>query len=452
MRHPIAYGIDLAGDTIVVARHIGRGALEVSRHPADRAAEGLAPIQAMGLAGQARVAVALPATLGFARWLQTPFSSRAKAARVLPSVLDIQLPFPVESCACAFPAYREPADEGTAGLAVAAQRDELRSLIDAWKARGVDPDLVLHEALALWRLADDDPAPRDAVIYLGDDHTTLVLGDDEGFRSAHGIPAGSQADEGAAARLAKRIDHVLRSRIDAPRAAIRWTGPGAADNERVQWLEEQLEAADPARSAVDKDPASGLARALALAAAQPDAPAENLRHGDLAHAGSRSRRARRDRVRWGAAAAAAVLLIALNLGWRHLLDARNDRLQEAVTLRATELSGLPAVPRGEEVFAVQQALAGGSAIHPFRRAFLPGAAQLAAQVTEAAYEAGLWPSDLHVHPGGYRLRATALSPAAGDKLKTRLEARGLTAILTSEPLGSTDQTLLIVTGGAAVAP
>ena len=55
MRNLIAFGIDVAGESIIIARCAGRGrTVEVSRHPAERAAEALAGLGALELGGWAR--------------------------------------------------------------------------------------------------------------------------------------------------------------------------------------------------------------------------------------------------------------------------------------------------------------------------------------------------------------------------------------------------------------
>ena len=224
-RDEICYGIDGTESRVVVVRSVrGRGRLEqtvVLDRSGPEAGAALAQwavgIQEEAESGRAVTAVAMPVAQSFTRWLQTPLTSSAKARKVLPSLLDIQLPFPLETCLYRFPCFRRtPA--GIDALAVAAPRQNIAQRLEAFRARGLDPVVLDHEGLALWAQSNQElPLERNTlriVAYLGADRTVLVTGRDGDLVGAHSLRQGANEaagpDEAAGRAFADRL--VLRVR------------------------------------------------------------------------------------------------------------------------------------------------------------------------------------------------------------------------------------------------
>ncbi len=178
------YGLDGEGDKAVAVRAVRRGlgwdfipaTLDEVRH-----------------APRARVAVMLRQKDSLLRPIRAPFGDLRKARRVLLSLLDMQLPFPVESCAVAVAELRSEGGE-TRGWAALARTEEITRVLAAWREAGVDPETLDQESLALWSEARRtlpgvraDAERLHVVAYLGHDRITVVLGRAGHLVAAHGL-------------------------------------------------------------------------------------------------------------------------------------------------------------------------------------------------------------------------------------------------------------------------
>jgi hypothetical protein len=134
-------GIDIQGHQAVVAT--GSSGTAATR---------VVPVENLGdaIPADARVAIAMPPRDCVCRWLTTPFASLHKARKVLPTILDIQLPFPLEECVYDFVADRKSDDGHVEALALAARHRAVAGALAQWEAHTVDPAVLDHEGLALW--------------------------------------------------------------------------------------------------------------------------------------------------------------------------------------------------------------------------------------------------------------------------------------------------------------
>ncbi len=122
-----AYGLELAGGRVVLARATRRSAPQVLyAGPADseEARRILAGAARDVERGSAALAAAVPAEQTVIRRLRAPFASVRKAARVWASLLDVELPFPVEGAVCAYSPPRLD-DGGTVAVAAAIRQGDL---------------------------------------------------------------------------------------------------------------------------------------------------------------------------------------------------------------------------------------------------------------------------------------------------------------------------------------
>jgi hypothetical protein len=368
-----AYGVTVdEGDLrIAVAERSRGGATTRSLVAVSLGAAGLddparlSPIQADLLAGTATLAAALPAGQGFTRWLETPFGSRRKAERVLPALLDIQLPFPLEACAHRFPTVRKSPDGSRVrALAVAARHQDLARHLDRLRALGLDPPLVEHEALALWsqqlREQTDKVSGVRVIAYLGTGRAALVLGKDEDLVAAFALGQGVHALEEEANRPAflRRIRHILQAHVPQGAAGVRWTwaGPGAERTPLVRAVEAALGEEVDATFDTAPDPGSFLARGLAADALDGTAARGNLRTGALEHPASTGQRQGQLRRTAVSGVLAGTLLCAIGLAGPAMLAHKERQLQGQISQQAKDLTGMRIVPRGQELVIVEQRL------------------------------------------------------------------------------------------------
>lgn len=393
-----AYGVDVSDTWVSVIRmQCARGAgrmerlLDVAtRDPADALAPVLQRITAEVALDKALCAVALPARVCTARWLVTPFPSPSKARKVLPSLLDVQLPFPLEACAYGFPEMRTGPDRVEA-LAVAARREDVTAHVEACKKWRIDPHVVDHEGLALWSLrgGGDDAC---VVAYLGLDRTVWAVGREGRFHSMHSTRTGItglETDPHAVREWSDRALRMLRAfNAGSGETDIRWvwTGPGAARADWVERLSNALTGVNqPLRFETAAQCGSALAAALARRALGFGDHLWNFRDGDTAHPQwARWRGAALRRVAW-TGLAAALLLGAMNAGVHYAMNQRNRTLDRMLMERAQAITGLPFVPPGQETMLAERAVEEQrTQLAPFQRAFQPTRTEQVADVLRIA--------------------------------------------------------------------
>ncbi len=434
---------------MLVRAERGGGLTTLWNGPAEAAqlkAAGL-EIATAGAAGRALLAAALPATEAFARWIETPLVAADKALKVLPALLDVQLPFPLETCLYDFSKLRPGAAQNFRALACAARRTDIEARLAQFGALGLEPALLTHEGLALWRQAQAEiplaPATLRVVAYLGDGRTTLAVGSGaQGGEliSLHGIRLGADelapSDAPAVRQWTGRISQLLRA-LPAGTAgeAVQWLwcGPGV---ELAGPLEAALEQGDRVRFKTLSEPALFLARALALAALAGESDGQ-LRNGDLthpallAHVATGHRRAALNLLCAGGA------LLALGLGWQIWLQQTNDRLQTDILARAQELSGKANIQYGTEIATVQAALKQrGAELQPFLDALAPATARDLAAILEAARTCRVSLEALSQSGKSLILRGATDDWNHCDPLAAQLRARGYTVELSREEAGA----------------
>lgn len=453
LRPRAALGVDYADGRITVIQAT-RGRDDAAFHVLADAAPALSPDVRRRLdeAGEP-VAAALPAHEGFLRLLTAPFPSVAKARRVFPSLLDIQLPFPFEACACEFLSAARTADGQVTALAVAARREDVARALERLAAQGIDPALLDHEALALWdRSVREAPLARDAwrvVFHLGHDRACFVLGRGAVPRAASGVRLGvrdlvdpARGDE-ALRHLLQRVQPWLRSQAptDAlPATQWAWTGPGAARDELVARLREGLALSTETPTFVHQEPSTFLARAVAARAVTGGPLACNLRGGEQEHPRLRLDRERQAR-RWVHGALAASLLVcAVNLAWLFYLQGTRNRLQDELQSVAGALAGSERLPRGQEVLAAERALQErATLVEPFRQVFLPSLTEAVAPLLRTASRHEMTLATIAVRPRALVCSGTAADWSHCEAIQAGLASAGWQAELERREAGADER-------------
>ena len=429
-----AYGLDVSAGRFMLARCGRRGAPQVvlaAAADSDEARRAMQAAAAEAAKGAAALAVAAPAALTAVRRLRAPFASVRKAAKVWPALLDVDLPFPVESAACFYGAPRVE-NGGTAALAAALRRSDLDAFLDTCRAAGAEPTHCDAEALALWsqHLAEAPPAREDgvrALVWLGADHVVVARGRGAEFMAAHVLRASPLADPPAFAALwAGRARQILAAHLAETSAAeldLWWTGPGAEDEARLAEWRRALPAEIACRHETHRQPASFLARALARRAA--DGSGVNFRSGPDAHPAVVRAESRARRRAYLGVAAAALLVLALNLGEAVARRGRLAAAQRELAALARSIAG-EAVPRGQETLMVERAISRrDEETKPFRSARDPvGMEARLARVIEEAAALGVEISQLGLSPAAISLRGAAPNQSVVEAFADRLENEG----------------------------
>ncbi|MDD5678226.1 MAG: hypothetical protein PHW60_09600 [Kiritimatiellae bacterium] len=391
-RPRICYGVALAGAAAVTVRawrSSGGTVRQAVLTPGDAAArrQELAESAQNGCATVGCLAVQDSLTL----WLNSPLTSRAKAEKVLPSLLDIQLPFPLEDCLYQFVEFRRIPDGTISALVCAARREAVRTCLDRYQAQGDDPMMLDHEGLALWTqsLAElpseprRQPAPYRVLIYLADDHVTLVIGCRERYGNAHSLqmPSPPAADDG----LIRRLQLLLHAGLPAG-AGVQWVfcGARAAEPSVVETMHKSLIKDWPGPLTCHKEPASFLARALCERALKRGPLRCNLRQQTFTHPAVRRAVDRRARAAAVGILAAGLLMAGFSLTSRLLGEHRFARVKAEIAALGAELAPGAAIPYGREIPEVQKAWEKQALLTaPFLDAFAPLLAPRLAEVVKA---------------------------------------------------------------------
>jgi len=433
-----AYGLEYSGGLLTVVqatRRKGRVECSVLACGADCSTlvswPGLADqIRRDQESGRAMVSVLAFSHDSFIRPLQAPFPSIKKAQAVLPSLLDVQLPFPLEQCTYRFAHIHKPEGGNVRAMAVAIPSDRLQQQLDHVRSIGIDPEWVEQEALVLWNCAlRQFPAgsvSNRVVIYLGADRTVAVSGKNllptasVGTRTAWTVSMDAAAEEKLANRLQQHLAGAFRGESGMP-VEILVCGPAAAASAR---LRERLEI--PAEQwKVMAKPESCLAASLAEGLLAPGVWNENLRTGSLTHAHVIRHAKRGENRALMMVAAAALLLAVASAGSLFMVRKTHDALQAEIRNEAAALTGMSYIPRGQELFVAKQYVdESGERFKEFRQWLEPDAYPLFERFVRSAHVIDMTLEALSVRAGALLARGTCADWNDPDKITQPLAAIG----------------------------
>ncbi len=406
------------------------------------------------------VAGALPPGRAMAVWLQTPLSAPAKARRVLPTLLDMAMPFALEECAYAFsPLVRPAAGENAslpgdvsgklAALAVAARRNDVAAQLAVYAGKGFDPHVLDHEGLALWTEAQrtlpaSDAAGVRAVVWVREDEAVLALGVGPRFWSAHRI---ADMAGGTLARTVRVQLNAVAGGLHA-KAPLTWLWGGSAAAACAA-LRARVEADLPAAASLSlPDGEAFLAGALAVRALLDGPLRFNLRGDALAHPAVKRQTDAQHRRRAACLAAAALVLLAVNAACQH---ARTQRLQAVDAQFKTTIdrvAGWPVAAAGENALLIAQREldARREAYRPVIRMFGPSLLEALDRVFADASAAGVSLQELLLRFENVALRAEAASQANAETLVRHLRQSGYDAELKALPVAADRPLVFEITG------
>jgi len=424
-RPRVCFGVTLAGAAAVAVRAWrSSGGTVHQAAPAPGGAAALRQGDHRGGATAGCLAVQESLTL----WLNSPLASRAKAEKVLPALLDIQLPFPLEDCQYQFVEFRRTPEGTVSALVCAARREAIQACLERYQAQGADPMLLDHEGLALWTqgLAEWPAAPRQnrALIYLAEDHTTLVIGCGARYGNAHSLqmPSPPAADDG----LVNRLQLLLHADLPAG-AGVQWLFCGARAGETavVETLHRALTRDWPGHLTRLKDPASFLARALCERALKRGPLRCNLRRLGFTHPAVQRAVDGRARAAAIGILVAGLLLAGFSLAARLLGERRFNHVKAEIATLAGELAPGAAIPYGRETVEVQKAWEQQALqTAPFPDAFAPSLAPRLAEVVKAGQASAVRFETLNLRRNSLVLTGVADDWDQCGQLEQRLKALG----------------------------
>lgn len=431
----ICYGIEIQGDKAVVVRaEMGRGGVITSTVPAGTVEEG------------AYCVGCLSVRESFTRWLEVPFRSTSKARKVLPSLLDIQLPFALEECHAEYFLARRT-DSGLRALAIAGRITDIEERLKTYKGLGFDVPSLDQEGVALWTQSlkelplrgDDADVPR-IVVYLGRDKSSLVIGLGGEFISAHGIRSGD------ASQVRRLLEAVLKG---VKKNSVRWiaVGPSAGDGKQISQLMEQV--GEEWRGSVEtlKDTETFLARALAMRALEAGELRCNLRGGSLMHPLTTSIQRAQVIKPLVVVLLAGLMLILANIGARLVMVGKNKDADKATAGLASQLAGYHISAKGKDAVAIVERKVNERAekMQPFLDAFDSSLTEVISSIMKIGTENGLRFELISLEnvpskgvPGSakprqsngvFSIRGTAREWTGCDKLMEFLKGHGYSVVL-----------------------
>lgn len=433
------YGID-AGDGFTAVVRAVRSARGVSfstvcvRTATLDASELQAAAGEVAMAAAQRAAVtaaAMPARDSVIRRIDVPLSSLARARRVLPSMLDVQLPFRLEECSAAYPEIRRGADGRIRALAVAAPREAVSGRLAALQEAGFDPMILDAEALALWTRAAAEHPPaagmRRIVAHAAPDRLVLAVGNGADLESVitqrEALRAPGAGNGVAWAAALQRARQAVGGSLATEWI---WTGPmAAADSAIPEAFQTDLGAGTAVTWVRAASAETFLARALAARALSDGPAACNLRTGDLAHPGLAAWGMAAGRRAAAACIAAGLALSALCVSMGIWVDRRADEAQQRVETAALRVGRLVRVQRGQELRmardAVEKRLA---AMAPLPRMFQPSSTWRLAGILRLASSSQLALEVVELSDTAVRVQGTSPNRDACGRVDDFLRLEG----------------------------
>ena len=324
---------------------------------------------------------ALSARESLMRWLEAPYGATDKAERVLPTLLDIQLPFALEDCVYAFLDVIRTAEGTTRALAVAARKSDVEKKLGMFGAEGVDPVVLDHEGVALWsRTLEERPVksgsrmPR-ALIHLDGRRSTLVIGRGTELLGVHGVRPG---DTGQIVRML-HAQLGAHNGGDGREIEWVWSGPGAMDGGAVSQMHQELQDEWPVRSYVHDAPEYFLARALATRALQPGPLRCNLRTDEFTHDRIAQRARGRAMLTAGVVLVSGILLCCVNPVVKLIGNSKLGSADRAFKTLAESLApGQVREAKGQHALGIvrSELEKETAALQPFLAAFEPSLGEL----------------------------------------------------------------------------
>lgn len=358
--------------------------------------------------------------------LQPPDLPESKLVRILPSLLDVQLPLPLSECQHAF------TREGKACRAHAIRQSDLAQQLDSLREAGCNPARIVPPAVAAWSQAlveippqaDDEPR---ALFLCGAEQTLLVTG------------RGRLLDRQTVFKTdAAEFPRRLRLSFSGMPEGLLCLVAGAEHAQASQALR-NAPVAGATRVETVRSPEFLLARALAADAAREGRGDDaNLRTGTFSHP-SVNRRQSRHLMEIAAVLGLCAAILFPLAGLILARAQREARAAERAFERAVDaLAGYDVKTKGER--AVQDARAGmatqlDAAVFDYRDRV---ASSRLARLAELAAQTGVTLHHLSLDAQALTASGTAASVDKADEFIRLLGDAGFRAVMSEAPKSGAD--------------
>ena len=447
--HNRAYGVSGSSDHAVVVRRDQRGSGETLYVGPMDPENGdwrkvLQDMRAEQGACEAWVVSALPADQCILRWLRTPLKDKSKARKVLPGLLDLEIPFKLDDFRYFFLQLSDQASGAYAALAAAARVKEVTARRASLHEASVDIDLLDAESLGLWqgissKLGD---APS-LVIDVSAERSLLLVADATTLHFQ--LPVSSGVDDiksGAGATFVKSIQralHALPESLNYNHSV--WLSGQNAEGQVSELLEQALE--KDAEVAYLPDGESCIAQGLAERALQCSDTSLNFLLGE--ESPSLVQAAQKTLRKWAAVFALTGLacLMATQI-WQRSVEKRTAGYQQHITELAAKLSGqTPAqmkAYRGQEVLIATRAMDGrGLNASVFETAVSKGLLPQIADFLDVAGQHGIEIQHLRLSKQNLVIEGSASDWDVSENLLAEGQRQGYTLQLSRDRANSNER-------------
>ena len=404
---------------------------------------------------------ALPVAESITRRLNIPLSSPKKAEKVVPSLLDVQLPFPLEECTYTV-LEKQQTDSGHIDiLTLAARQDSIRNRIDLYAQSGLNPTVMDHEGLALWEYTlKQHPLGNDKtriILFIGYDRTILVTGTDQHYLHAHTIRTGiaelfssSEQNAQATAQFQQKARQLLQARGPINQEVeVYLAGPGAKHQDCHTLIQSMLSIFSHTRVQTFDASPTLLAEALAVRQLKANTLFFDFRSGPFEHPS----RSRRNHLKFNrlliSCLVIGLLLSGLNITWQQWLKHSLKKEQLALTSLASSLTDMPPhmLPKGQEVLITEREMAiKKEQITPFLDVFNESLYLVLTDILSIASDYNIVLETLSLKSTSISLKGTSPDWDHCDMLLTFVRAKGFDATLDRQDAGADERVHFSIQG------
>lgn len=223
----------------------------------------------------------MPCKRSFTRWLHVPFRNHNKIVKVLPSLLDVELPFSIDDTVYSFPIFKR-SGHSTQVLSVGALKKDITSIMEKFSEYRIKPNVIDHQGLALWSQTTTELPPKQigndtlrVLIYLAKNNSAIVVGQGTEFISAHALNSEQPSEILRVIRAVlshlqenisddKKISKIPQLVYDRVPYKIVWVwcGSGTEDKHSLSTLQNEINTIKQGEHIVHDNPAEFLLRGL----------------------------------------------------------------------------------------------------------------------------------------------------------------------------------------------
>lgn len=383
----------------------------------------------------------MPPGRAMAVWLYSSLASTSKTRQVLPTLLDMSMPFPISECTYAFSKpirimqesreqpvlpWKTPSEQqaSMATLALAARNADVENRLTALSREGIDPHVLDHEGIALWTLMLKEHPPsrhEDAVrliVHLREREACVAIGMNRSFWSAHRIACLTDASLERTLRL--QLDTIQGGRFSPSPRLWLWTG----DTEPLHMqVRQRLEQLLPGQTIDVQQAPLFLARALAYRGISDGPLRFNLRRDRFAHPDAAQRLERRLNRTSGILIFLAALLLGLNVSIRTLQKASLQKLQRGFAQTIHQMAGWPVQAQGEDALRIakRELSARQSEAEHLRFMFSPPLLDSLTVILRNAKQANVHLHSFRMENGALMIQGEAASQVKAEQFSTSLQ-------------------------------